>query len=127
MTVTTDSGTSTVTAYANNGTHTASQLLTEINGVVSTSTFGELTNFLSSLTVAPSQYVAGEYTAQFAYPDMTIPADMPLHALQSELRVMQELRSAPSPPDMPHSRTDWRLGDHIDRLQRQIDSFDADL
>ena len=61
------------------------------------------------------------------YPDMTIPADMPLHALQSELRVMQELRSAPSPPDMPHSRTDWRLGDHIDRLQRQIDSFDADL
>eukprot|EP01044_Picomonas_judraskeda_P009850 COSAG03_NODE_1230_length_4512_cov_5.281668_2_plen_127_part_00 len=61
------------------------------------------------------------------YPDLTIPADMPLHALQSELRVMQELRSAPSPPDMPHSRTDWRLGDHIDRLQRHIDSFDADL
>ena len=34
---------STVTASANNGTHTASQLLTEINGVVSTATFGELT------------------------------------------------------------------------------------
>ena len=61
------------------------------------------------------------------YPDMTIPADTPLHILQSELRAMQELRSAPTPPDMPHSRTDWRLGDHIDRLQRRIDSFDSDL
>ena len=67
VTVTTDKETSTVTATANNGTHTASQLLTEINGVVSTATFGELANFLSSLTVVPSQYVAGEYTAQFAY------------------------------------------------------------
>ena len=61
------------------------------------------------------------------YPDMTISADTPLHALQTELRAMQELRSAPTPPGMPHSRTDWRLRDHIDRLQRTIDSFDADL
>eukprot|EP01043_Picozoa_sp_COSAG02_P038432 COSAG02_NODE_2963_length_7646_cov_10.941036_3_plen_388_part_00 len=67
VTVTTDSGPSTVTATANNGTHTASQLLTEINGVVKTATSGALSNFLSSLTVAPSEYVAGEYTAQFAY------------------------------------------------------------
>ena len=81
---------------------------------------------------APNGFAACHASTGLVYrptmrPDMTIPADMPLHALQSELRVMQELRSAPSPPDMPHSRTDWRLGDHIDRLQRQIDSFDADL
>ena len=61
------------------------------------------------------------------YPDMTIPADTPLHALQTERLAMQELRSAPMPPGMPHSRTDWRLRDHIERLQRNIDSFDADL
>lgn len=67
VSVTTDGGTSTVTASANNGTHTASQLRTEINSVISTATFGELTNFLASLTVVPSEYVAGEFTAQFTY------------------------------------------------------------
>ena len=61
------------------------------------------------------------------YPDLTIPADTPLHVLQVEMWAMEELRSAPTPPDMPHSRTDWWLGDHIDRIQRRIDSFDSDL
>ena len=43
----------------------APQIVTELNAALKTATSGEITSFLTSITVTPSEYVSGEYTAQF--------------------------------------------------------------
>ena len=74
VSVNTDGGTSSVTVSASNGVHAASVLLAEVNNAVKTLTSGTIPTLLTSLTVVPSEYVAGEYTAQFV---LAAPSGLP--------------------------------------------------
>ena len=57
---------------------------------------------------------------------MMVPSDAPLSVLQAEMVAMQDLLDAPEPPGDPGD-CGRRLREHIARLQRRIDAFDADL
>ena len=57
---------------------------------------------------------------------MMVPSDAPLSVLQAEMAAMQDLLDAPEPPGDPGD-CGRRLREHIARLERRIDAFDADL
>jgi hypothetical protein len=62
----TDGSPSTFTATLPNATYTATQLKDTLNGLVKTATT-YVSTIISSLTLTPSAYVAGEYVAAFTY------------------------------------------------------------
>ena len=70
--------------------------------------------------------IRAELAVSPAYVDMMVPLDTPLSVLQAEMAAMQDLCDAPEPPGDPGD-CGRRLREHIARLQRRIDAFDADL
>ena len=67
-----------------------------------------------------------ELTGLPVHVDMTVPVDTPMSVLQAEMTAMRDLCDAPEPPG-DSGDCGRRLREHIGRLQRRIDAFDADL